>query len=174
MSKRHDDEQSFRTDEQAPTRVPLAKPTSSAVRLTMTHENDIPIGDGNVISWIPVDHSDGLVEIDHLLPVADWFWGGIEVHCVAGCCGAQAFDFTAHRIRWVLGDDIDPPAYSTWRPPERGDPLELADRFDQTIRSVEALDATALVSNKLNQFFDPRMFVELLTHIAAALRTPRG
>ncbi len=140
----------------------------------MAHENDIPIGNEAVIAWIPLDRSNGLLEIDDLLPAADWFWGGVEAHCVAGCCGIQAFDFTTQRIRWVIGDDVEPPTFSPWRPPEPGDPPELADEFDETIRLVQALDAKALSSNRLNQLFDPRMFIELLTHIAAALRQSRG
>ncbi len=140
----------------------------------MSHENDVPIGSDDVIAWIPLNRSNGLCEIDHLLPAADWFWGGVEAHCVAGCCGIQAFDFTTQRIRWAIGDEVEPPTFLPWRPPEPGEPLELADEFDEAIRSVRELDATALTSKRLNQLFDPRMFVELLAHIAAALRQSRG
>lgn len=160
--------------------LPEQRPVSMAPIATTTGETrnmrDIPIGDGKTIKWVTPDVPFGdVVEVDDLLPDADWFWRGLQMHCVIECCGIMAYDVTPQAIRWAAGDDVSPPVEVASRIQDRGDAAELVHHLDETIAKLEELDADVLCSTLVfDEVFDAAVFVELLQHVADVLRHTRG
>ena len=67
-------------------------------------ERDSP--DDAVGGWIPERPGpvapEAVVLVDDLLPDAGWFWASLERFCVSGCCGLDAYDFSATSVAWAL------------------------------------------------------------------------
>ena len=124
----------------------------------MTERNrqyDIQIGDDAWIEFIDLDgRYTQAIDIDALL---DGLWPLIcrlETHCVAGCCGMDAYDFTREGVATALLE------------------LDRAQLHAACAAARIAVAATAsdvLLSNTMNHYADKRVFLQLLEHLDEGL-----
>ena len=112
---------------------------------------DIQIADDAWIEYIDIEgRYDQATDIDALL---DGLWPLIcrlETHCVAGCCGMDAYDFTREGVATALLE------------------LDCAHLHAACAAARMAVAATAsdvLLSNTMNHYADKRVFLQLLAHL---------
>ena len=120
----------------------------------MTERNrqyDIQIADDAWIEYIDIaGRYDQAIDIDALL---DGLWPLIcrlETHCVAGCCGMDAYDFTRDGVAMALLE------------------LDRAHLHAACAAARIAMAATAsdvLLSNTMNHYADKRVFLQLIEHL---------
>ena len=120
----------------------------------MTERNrqyDIQIADDAWIEYIDIaGRYDQATDIDALL---DGLWPLIcrlETHCVAGCCGMDAYDFTREGVATALLE------------------LDRAHMHAACVAAKAAVTAVAsdvLTSATMNHFADKRVFLQLLEHL---------
>lgn len=114
-------------------------------------KNAIVLGEGRWIEFIDLDgRYDSAVDIDHLLSETEPLWRSLETFCVADCCGFDAFDFTLEAIQ----------SASRFL-----DPLEQCCRINRLQAAVSGLGAGIVVSRRLNNYADIRVFNALLDHL---------
>lgn len=112
---------------------------------------DIQIGDDTWIEFIDLDgRYDQAVDIDGLLGELWPLICRLETHCVAGCCGIDAFDFTREGIATALVDL------------ERA---QLHAACAQARSAVAAAASDVFTSNTMNHMADKRVFLQLLGHL---------
>ena len=116
---------------------------------------DIQIGDDAWIEYIDLDgRYTQAIDIDALL---DGLWPLIcrlETHCVAGCCGMDAYDFTREGVATALLE------------------LDRAQLHAACAAAKEAVTAAAsdvLTSATINHIADKRVFLQLLDHLDACI-----
>lgn len=115
--------------------------------------NDILIGEDRWIESIELTcRHDDAVEIDPLLVDLSRLWSLLEVHCVAGCCGLEAFDFFPESIAAAS---------------KTMNPLDLNSSLNTAIQDIEGLTAQFVRSSRLNNLSDKKVFLALLNHIRA-------
>jgi len=130
------------------------------------HENDIGIGPDR---WIECGNLAGgherAIDIDpHLaaiMPLID----ALEIHCLAGCCGIDAFGLWPDEIAVAL-DTRDPDALA-----------RLVDDLLSVQHAIEALPSDIVVSMRINQYFKKTVMLALLAHIRTtvdAIRSTRA
>lgn len=117
-----------------------------------------------------VDHAAAL-QVDQLIPEAEWFWSALEHYCAAGCCGIEAFDFTARSVLWACGVGDEPPPSGGHRYLEIEDPPALAAAFRRAIVEIRKSDAEAAGSSRLNEWSTPEFFARLLDSIASTIES---
>lgn len=112
---------------------------------------DIQIADDAWIEYIDIaGRYDQAIDIDALL---DGLWPLIcrlETHCVAGCCGMDAYDFTREGVATALLE------------------LDRAQLHAACAAARIAVAATAsdvLLSNTMNHYADKRVFLQLIEHL---------
>ena len=112
---------------------------------------DIQIADDTWIEYLDIaGRYDQAIDIDALL---DGLWPLIcrlETHCVAGCCGMDAYDFTREAIVTALLE------------------LDRAQLHAACAAARIAVAATAsdvLLSNTMNHYADKRVFLQLIEHL---------
>ena len=112
---------------------------------------DIQIGDGAWIEFIDLDgRYDQAVDIDGLLGELWPLICRLETHCVAGCCGMDAYDFTREGVATALLE------------------LDRAQLHAACAAARIAVAATAsdvLLSNTMNHYADKRVFLQLIEHL---------
>ena len=116
---------------------------------------DIQIGDDAWIEFIDLDGRYAqAIDIDALLGELWPLICRLETHCVAGCCGMDAYDFTRDGIATAL--------------------LEL-DRAHMHAAcaaaraAVTAVASDVLTSGTMNHVADKRVFLQLLDHLGACI-----
>jgi hypothetical protein len=82
----------------------------------------------------------------------------LETHCVAGCCGMDAFDFTRAGIAAALLEL---------------DRAQLHAACAQARNAVAAAASDVFMSDTLNHIADKRVFLQLLEHIERCLAEPQ-
>ena len=118
-------------------------------------KNDIPISASHWIEFIDLEgRYEEALEIDALLVELSALWPGLEQHCVAGCCGFDAFDFYPETII---------SATATM------DLASLRRSLSHAILKIEALETTVVMSTRLNNLADKKTFLALLTHIQSCI-----
>lgn len=120
----------------------------------MTERNrqyDIQIGDDAWIEFIDLDgRYTQANDIDALLDGLRPLICRLEAHCVAGCCGMDAYDFTREGVATALLE------------------LDRAHLHAACMAAKEAVTAAAsdvLTSATMNHFADKRVFLQLLAHL---------
>jgi hypothetical protein len=117
------------------------------------NDNDISIGDGRWITFIDVtDGQIAAVNVDAILEPVWPFLRLLETHCVAGCCGIEAFDFWSDNIARATN------VYSG---------VNLRERLVAVRDRVGETNATVFVSDRFNSYFDKRVLLALLDHIVS-------
>jgi hypothetical protein len=116
--------------------------------------NEIALGGGASIGWIPFDSSMSLFDMDELLRPTLPFWEALELHCMADCCGIDAFSFGAedlHKAATQVGDAFLPDKLRTMR------------------AALAARQELVFSSTRLNQLLHREMFLRLLDHVISHL-----
>ena len=112
---------------------------------------DIQIGDDAWIEFIDLDGRYAQAsDIDALLGELWPLICRLETHCVAGCCGMDAYDFTREGVATALLE------------------LDRAQLHAACAAARIAVAATAsdvLLSNTMNHYADKRVFLQLLEHL---------
>ena len=112
---------------------------------------DIQIGDDAWIEFIDLDgRYTQAIDIDALLGELWPLICRLETHCVAGCCGMDAYDFTREAVETALLE------------------LDRAQLHAACAAARIAVAATAsdvLLSNTMNHYADKRVFLQLLEHL---------
>ena len=112
---------------------------------------DIQIGDNAWIEFIDLDgRYTQAIDIDALLGELWPLICRLETHCVAGCCGMDAYDFTREAVETALLE------------------LDRAQLHAACAAARIAVAATAsdvLLSNTMNHYADKRVFLQLLEHL---------
>ena len=117
----------------------------------MQETKDISIGQDKWIKWIELDpNNKDEFEIDPSLESTKPFWKNLETECVAECCGIDAFSFWPENIQ-KASKDFD----------TIGLKAQLVKLRDAVIQS----NSKVVVSERLNNLFDKKVFVELVDHI---------
>ena len=121
---------------------------------------DIQIGDDAWIEFIDLDgRYDQAVDIDGLLGDLWPLICRLETHCVAGCCGMDAFDFTREGIAAALVEL---------------DGAQLHAACAQARSAVAAAANDIFMSNTMNHMADKRVFLQLIEHIERCLGAPQA
>lgn len=81
-------------------------------------------------------------------------WQKLEQHCVADCCGFDAFDFNPEAIALAAAEM---------------DLSNLHRSLNNTILKIEALETTVIMSTRLNSLADKKTFLAILMHIQSCI-----
>lgn len=112
---------------------------------------DIQIGDDAWIEFIDLDgRYTQASDIDALLGELWPLICRLETHCVAGCCGMDAYDFTREGVATALLE------------------LDRAHLHAACMAAKEAVTAAAsdvLTSATMNHYADKRVFLQLIEHL---------
>ncbi|MCC7641826.1 MULTISPECIES: DUF6331 family protein [unclassified Janthinobacterium] len=112
---------------------------------------DIQIGDDAWIEFIDLDgRYDQAIDIDALLGELWQLICLLETHCVAGCCGMDAYDFTREAVETALLEV---------------DRAQLHAACAQAHSAVAAAASDVLLSNTMNHYADKRVFLQLIEHL---------
>lgn len=116
---------------------------------------DIQIADDRWIEFIDLDgRYDQAIDIDASLGELWPLICRLETHCVAGCCGFDAYDFTRAAIDTALLEL---------------DRAQLHAACAAAAAAVTAVASDVLLSNTMNHFADKRVFLQLLEHLDACI-----
>ncbi|MDB4533494.1 DUF6331 family protein [Vicingaceae bacterium] len=118
---------------------------------------DISIGEEKWIKWIEFDaESASPKDIDKLLEPTKEFWNFLEIECLAECCGIDAFAFWSEDIQ-----NADDKA----RIPN------LRILLNEITKEVESLTDEVVVSSRLNQLMNRKVFLKLLEHLKKNIKS---
>lgn len=116
------------------------------------NKNDIHIGEKERIRWVDFNTSStDLIDIDYIVAKHDGFWTALQIFCVPGCCGLEAFRFYPEDIKNAV---------------TRADKELL--RSDLSLLKADLInsDKEIVISSRLNNLVDKTVFMHLLEHIA--------
>jgi hypothetical protein len=121
----------------------------------MVETKDISIGQDRWIKWVELDPNDAdLYNLDHLLEPLEQLWQNLETECVAACCGIDAFALWPEDIENASKD------LNT---------IELKNHLVQLKKDVSQVGTNIIVSKRLNNRFDKKVFIQLVDHISTYL-----
>ncbi|MNK61316.1 hypothetical protein D3C87_804720 [compost metagenome] len=119
------------------------------------HQYDIQIGDDAWIEFISLDgRYEQAIDIDPLLGELWPLICLLETHCVADCCGMDAYDFTREAVNTALLEL---------------NRAQLHAACAQAHSAVAAAASDVLLSNTMNHYADKRVFLQLLEHLDACI-----
>ncbi|MEG0882247.1 MAG: DUF6331 family protein [Janthinobacterium sp.] len=122
-------------------------------------QDDIQIGDDAWIEWISLDgRYEQAIDIDPLLGELWPLICLLETHCVADCCGMDAYDFTREAVNTALLEL---------------DRAKLHAACAQAHSAVAAAASDVFTSNTMNHMADKRVFLQLLEHLDRCLADPQ-
>lgn len=117
--------------------------------------HDIHIGETQRIHWVEFDTaSNDVIDVDYIIARHADFWTFLEINCVAGCCGLDAF-------RFYPGDIADASIHID-KEVLKNDLVKL--KFD-----LVQSDRELIISSTLNNLIHKAVFIELLDHIVKYL-----
>ena len=117
----------------------------------MKHEKDIYISQDDCIVWIEFDQkTKSELEVDNLLNPTNELWTKLETVCEAACCGINAFNLWPDNIQKAI-EDLDKD--------------RLLQNLNDVRKTVMASKAEVVSSDKLNNLFHRKVFIQLLDHV---------
>ena len=120
-------------------------------------KDDIFIGEDQWIKFISLEGRYELaIETDQFLEDLWPLVQNLETHCVAECCGFEAFDFTPEAI------------HSAMRGMNRS---QLLRACKQAQEGIAAVDSTVVVSARMNNLADKAVMLQLVGHIESCIQT---
>lgn len=120
-------------------------------KIDQEHQNDISIGEDHWIAYVDLDgRYDSAVNIDSEIRELEPMWSALEVHCVAACCGIEAFDF------WL--DSVD-------RAKQTLDGKDISAKLVALRAKLESVSGEVFLSQRLNNYCDKKVFIALLNHL---------
>ena len=112
---------------------------------------DIQIGEDIWIEFIDIGgRYDQAIDIDALLGELWQLICRLETHCVAGCCGMDAYDFTREAVETALLER---------------DRAHMHAACAAAKAAVAAAASDVLTSATMNHVADKRVFLQLLEHL---------
>lgn len=118
--------------------------------------NDISVGPDRWITFIDIENrTSGAVAIDEILQPVFPFFDLLEKHCVAECCGIDAYSLWPVDIAEAFRD--------------YGSLGSLRD-FEQIRKQIVDTDGDVVVSRKINNYFDKTVILQLVDHITSSIR----
>ncbi|MGK5080819.1 DUF6331 family protein [Janthinobacterium sp. HLX7-2] len=119
------------------------------------HKYDIQIADDEWIEYVNIDgrYADAIDLDGHLTglwPLID----RLETHCVAGCCGFDAYDFTREGINAAL------PGL---------DHGQLQAACDQAKSGIATAGSDVFMSTRMNNYAHKAMLLRLLEHLESCI-----
>lgn len=138
--------------------------------------DDIERNDARRAASASTDEWAGAADIDALLPEAEWLWRGLEIHCLAGCCGLDAFDFSEREVHWVCDGQV-PRAGPSW--PKRrippGEQRRVAEGLHGAAVRLRPRAGERVRSSRLGELRTATGFADLLEDLATKLDSvPEG
>ena len=124
------------------------------------HQYAIQIADAEWIAYVPIDGDlANAIDIDGplagLWPLID----PLESHCVAGCCGFDAYDFTREGVEAALhGLDL----------------AQLRAACAHARSAVAAAAGDVFVSARMNNYVHKVMLLRLLDHLDSCIASHRA
>lgn len=119
------------------------------------NKSDIHIGDTQRIHWVEFDTAGkDFADVDYIIAKYPDFWAFLEINCVSGCCGLEAFRF--------YPDDIANASTHVDKESLKEDLVKL--KLD-LVKS----DKDIISSSTLNYLVNKGVFIELLDHIVGYL-----
>ena len=127
---------------------------------TKPPKNAILLGAGKWIEHVDLNgRYEAAVNIDPLLTGLEPVWTALETECVAGCCGLDAFDFSAERIAAAR---------------TKLNAAEVSAELEKLRSMLGDVGADVVVSQRLNNYADRSVFDALLAHLQSNFSAPRG
>lgn len=121
----------------------------------MNTSNDIKLSETEFIKWIDFDAARSEpFEMDYLIETMQNFWKGLEVYCVAECCGIDAFAFDREQILTSFREAKD---------------SDIENSLVYALHQINKIEEEVLSSSILNQLFHREFFKHLLSHILKVL-----
>ncbi len=118
----------------------------------MRHKDDISIAENLWIDWIEFDYKNSNPkDIDEFLLPTMNFWVGLEVHCVAECCGLDAFSFWREDIKNAV---------------QNLNQNYILDELKTLKSQIDSLNTDELMSIRMNNLFHKNVFLKLIDHIS--------
>jgi hypothetical protein len=120
-------------------------------RSSTVPKNAILLGAGKWIEHIDLTGRYGAaVNVDLLLKGLEPVWSALETECVAGCCGFDAFDFSAENIAIATA---------------KLNSAVVCAQLSKLRLELGSLGADVVVSQRLNNYADQRVFDALIAHL---------
>ncbi len=118
----------------------------------MRNPNDISIGKDAWITFADLDQSQTeSIDMDEILTPVEPFFTMLESHCVAECCGIDAYALWPSDIALAA---------------KRMDIQELRSNFREVYLRLAATEGVNFVSRRMNNHFHRTTLVKLLDHIS--------
>ena len=114
-------------------------------------EQFIDLGDGLRIELPPIDIKPGKVlDMDALGPGIAPLWDALETLCVAGCCGIDAFDFSAEQLASAR---------------RKLDAAAIQQQLRQLQTELLQAHRPVMVSSRHNQYLERNAALQLIAHL---------
>lgn len=117
-------------------------------------EEGIRISKTQWIKRVDSDDSEQHLEIDQFMGSFKDLLNRLEVHCVADCCGFDAFSFWKEDIKSVSA---------------KMDKKSILADIKKLKAIVQDSEITTLQSSRLNEILHQSVFIKLLNHIIASM-----
>ena len=118
-------------------------------------KNDIHIGETQRIHWVEFDTAgNDFVDVDYIIAKHPDFWALLEINCVSGCCGLDAFSF-------YPADIADASTHV--------DKESLKEDLVKLKLDLIKSDKDIISSSTINNLVNKGVFIELLDHIVGCL-----
>ena len=118
----------------------------------------ILIGNNLFIEELPVDYNGKLLDLDPYIAPLNTFFNKLEVECVRECCGIHAFSFMPEDIQKALAG--------------LSAETVITQLKAMQIAIEEQYWCKTLSSTILNNNFDRKVFLQLLSHIIKTITPP--
>jgi hypothetical protein len=119
--------------------------------MSKSNPNDISIGNNKWIKFIKLEDHHNAIELDDILKPIEPFLTSLETHCVAECCGIDAYAL------WP--EDIASAAKQSEIP-------QLSGSIDAVRQRIAQTDGNSFVSHRMNNYFERQTLLQLIDHIA--------
>lgn len=113
----------------------------------------------------------GTVGIDAYVPDAAWFWDALSCHCVADCCGLDAYEFSDSAVRWAVWHQGEPPGIiaTNIHANQPREAVELAQALASAARRIRELGVPAATATQFNHILTGDSYANLFDFLSAAL-----
>lgn len=114
-------------------------------------QNTIDLGDEKFISLTDISGLyDKAMPVDELIAELEPLWSLLETHCVAGCCGLDAFDFSAENLAQAR---------------RKLNGADAAKQLQALQIALTKRPSLAVMSKRMNQYLDRPAFDRLIEHL---------
>jgi hypothetical protein len=120
----------------------------------MDDDKNILIGNDKWIQWVEIDPEESQLRIDKEIESTRPFLQLLELHCIPGCCGIDAFDFRVEAIKNAQ-KSLDNPNFVS--------------EFEKLRDKIQSTDHKTIGCYYLNSIIDKKVLLQILDHIISNL-----